>query len=81
MYRVVRVTELGFSGNYSTDMPVVDGIETRESALVLAEVAASEHADRIDVKYAACGNLRSEHTGFTFRTNNGTQVWYVIRKA
>lgn len=54
---------------------------TRDGAMVLAEVAASEHADGIDVEYAECGNPRDGHTGYTFRTNNGSYVWYTVREA
>lgn len=53
-------------------------IETMEDALILAEVAASEHADRIDVKYKESGDGFGQ-TGFTFTTNNGTQVWYTAK--
>lgn len=82
MFKVVKISQ-EFTGTRncapSHSHVVVGGIDTKESALILAEVAASEHADAIMTDYKPCGNLRKEQTGFTFRTSNGTDVWYVVK--
>jgi hypothetical protein len=55
-------------------------------ALIYAEVLASEHAEKVFVpknilgyRYAACGN-GIDKTGFTFRTSDGSQVWYTVKR-
>lgn len=49
---------------------------TKEDALICAEVAASEHAERLQVEYKKAGNPRDGHSGFYFMTNNQSHVWY-----
>lgn len=78
-YRVVKQAGLFYNGA-PHEFIIVDGIDTKESAFVLAEVATLEHAERIDVQYEECGNGKGEHTGFYFRTNNGTLVWYQVKE-
>lgn len=77
-YKVVRIAQSMGSDEPYREITKVDSIDTRESALVIAEVACSEHADGIMTDYQPCGNGK-EQTGFTFRTSNGTQVWYVAK--
>lgn len=82
MYRVVKVSQ-EFQGHGmvapSRETILVPGGGSKESALILAEVAALEHAEMIGVDYKAWGNLKSVQTGFWLRTNNGTDVWYVVK--
>lgn len=78
MFQVVKISQQFGDAKPSQDHVTVSDIDTKESALILAEVAASEHADGIMTDYQACGNGR-EQTGFTFRTSNGTDVWYMVK--
>lgn len=75
MFRVVRIAQ-SMGSDVKREITKVDGIDTKESALILAEVACSEHADGIYVSYRPYGT-----DGFTFTTSNGTVVTYAVRKA
>lgn len=57
---------------------VARGLNDESEAMMLAEVAALEHSERLNVKYHKCGNTAGKHTGFTFKTNSGTDVWYTV---
>ena len=78
-YKITKSTcQLNMPGSVSRwPLLIESGIDDRDSAMDLAEVAASEHAARIAVPYEPCGN-GAELTGFTFTTNNGTIVWYAV---
>lgn len=64
-------------GTFIQSAPMANTTDSREGALVLAEVLASEHAERIGVPFDAWYKL-GQLTGFYLRTNNGTDVWYTV---
>lgn len=53
-------------------------VATREDAMILAEVCASEHADRAQVTYEPGVDSAGEKTGFYLRTKMGCDVWYTV---
>ena len=81
MFSVVKKSRGDFGRDATVTHVIVSGIPTKEDALVLAEVAALEHSEALNVEYKESGNLLGGHTGFAFHTNNGTYVWYEVINA
>lgn len=82
MYAVFRSSRV--FDDYSTDWEPVrhyqhsTNTENYDDALIYAEILAADHAKRIDRPYSKSGALNGKHAGYTFRTNNGSDVWYTV---